>query len=914
MKVKMSWEIKYTFLKFLRRELHIFLTSALLLAPITLTLSANLLHTFGRVYSFKHIFWLSLLVFFLAIGFVWYLLKQLVAWSKTTSLRLKRGDYIILIIGLMPVLAAVYTILSQYVEMPFLHSVRTNFQVEIVRSEENVNEDICILGLRDEKGDKIQRKNISQYTVSGDWIADEQGCLFFSSGQTPAGSVAFDYIGKAGDSFQILVLKRQQAESIVVRINQEPAAKLEGLSKQNFVIVRAVLQYNKTHILVWNIARAVAWVALSLLFFTLLILTLKKIRKIGLAFSFLNNIFKSVEKHPWLEFAFILIIVIFMFWPRGTVASNGTPASTDMAYYLSLAKNLYNGNGYVNPDLSPAIYRGPVFPVLIVLSYLLLGESFFSAIILERTFWALTIFIIYVLGNKLFLPRAGFYAAVLALSAVVINRAFYFVWTDGPLLFFILLAQFMFWQAYKDKLGYKWYILMGVIVGIAYLLKQTAVLIAPLPFILWLFSSEYRTKQALKKLCVYAIVSALFIGCWIGYIYLEGGTLNQALGDFQRAWSLISRFGNLFSVQKPSIQLMSSAKSVYSISLPQIIATFYYRDIAQLFAIAILFPLALLFSAYQALRRKSVAHGYLIAGTLLYGYLIPTQVIANLGFRTNLYFYVAGILLIAAMVIQVSNKIANKFIAETLAFFIICSLVIIQIFGRTYNLRNIAPIQNRQTMDYYNAQFQPLANWINKNVPSDEAILIAEREGNILHILTNGNRQFEIISTCRGEYNFWPAIPCLKPYISFWIFQGITDPDTPRDILEGISEPVFLEKITEKGAKHVIVTKGVYPLYYYLTLHPAFEEVTIVDNSAIFRVVSSPQSISTYPNLHWDTCIGDGTAEYFINLKQNDPARYDSRLQNEIKPWMGLSENDLDAFMNWEGCRFGPFPGEYRLP
>lgn len=909
----MAEETKRGRIKFTYGGLSIFLVGVLLSAPIALAMATFALHLFIKEYSFTQILFPASIIFFPCLGWVWLLLRKFIAWLSFVSLRTR--DYIILAISFTLLLSSVYAILDKYEKISFLDSVRTNFPIEISRTEATpLDEDICIAELKDWYGEKIPERAILQPAVSGDWMMNAGGCLFFSSKEKPVGSATFNYIGRAGEPIKILLLTQSQAKSILVRINQENAfQKIIGISEKNYLIVRTALRFNETQIAIWTLVYAAAWSALLVIVLMLGALRLGR-AKISLALSFCARGLEYLERRSWIGPALILAIVAFMFWPRGTVAANGAPASTDMAYYLSLAKNLYYGNGYVNPDLSPAIYRGPIFPALLALSYLFFGKSVLSAILVERIFFALTIFAIYVLGKKLFNSETGFYAAVLALSVGVFDRVFYFVWTDGPLLCFMLLIQILFWQAYKETSGYKQYVFMGALVGVAYLLKQTVILIAPLPFILWLFSSKYRTWETLKKLGVYAAILSLLVGSWMAYVYLVGGTLNQALGDFQRALSLISRFDNLFRPQLPSAELATASTSVYSTPLPQILATFYNRDIVGLFKIAIFFPLALFFGAYQILRKRNMAYGFLIISILLYSYLLPTQVVANLGFRTNLYFFAAGILLIAAMFTQISGGMSNKRVGRILAFFNICALVVIQTLGGPYQMRKINPIQDARTMDYYKIEYAPMAKWINQNVPPDEAILMAEREGNILHELTDGNRRFEIISTCRGEYNFWPAIPCSKPYISFWIFGGITDSEKPRDILEGISEPIFLEKITKKGATYVIVTRGIFHLYYYLKNHPAFEEVARVETFVVFRVVSPPRPLSTYPNVRWGACLGDGTGEYFKDLKQNDPVRYASRLQDELEPWMGLSEDDVEAFINWQGCHFGNFPGEYRLP
>jgi len=115
--------------------------------------------------------------------------------------------------------------------------------------------------------------------------------------------------------------------------------------------------------------------------------------------------------------------------------------------------------------------------------------------------------------------------------------------------------------------------------------------------------------------------------------------------------------------------------------------------------------------------------------------------------------------------------------------------------------------------------------------------------------------------------------------------------------------------------KYVIITPKLYYLYYYLKVHPDFQEVANIDDKVIFRVISPVQPISSYPNVKWETCLGKGTPEYLKNLEQAKPARFETLFREQLEPWMGLSRQDVTAFENWQGCQFEVvFPGEYLLP
>jgi len=618
---------------------------------------------------------------------------------------------------------------------------------------------------------------------------------------------------------------------------------------------------------------------------------------------FYQSIYDFFKKHVWLEFAIILFFIALNFW------TDESWASPDVAYYLSLAKNLYRGIGYVNPDLTHAIYRGPILPVLIAFSYRIFGEFFRSALIVERLFWAATILISYILGWKLFNRRVGFMTALFVLSIEIISMTFNFIWTDGPLVFFILLLQLIFWQAYKKDYSYLWYIFTGLVMGIAYLLKQTAALIAPLPFIIFLIFPEYRTRKTLKHLLVFAAVFSLFVVGWMWYVHSAGGSPGQVAGDFRQAFSLVSRFKNVFN----NTNNVNTNPNSYSISIFQIFKIFYERDIVQFFKFAIVFPLGLGVLIYQSIIKKSRPDIFLLFGVLLFSYLIPSQVVVDYNYRTNLYFYIIGLLYLAVMIDRLSLKVGNKFAGALIAFLITGFLIYIQTAGVFFIISKPKLISNSEkTMGYFNVDYQPLADWINENILPSEIIMMNSRDSNYLHILTDGNRRFEEIYNCSGEDRFSPASRCVPPYISLWIHNRSSDINFPRDSFLGISEPWIIENINENHVDFIIVTPRTFSLYQYLSLHPGFEFSAIVNDSfAIFRIVQPVKPISSYPDIIWNTCLGAEVPQYLQNLKQANPARYQYLLNNHIEPWMGLTDQDLDAFKNWQGCKFGEWTSNF---
>jgi 4-amino-4-deoxy-L-arabinose transferase-like glycosyltransferase len=874
---------------------------------ITLPIVVTWFDLLGRINSAKDLALAVFGIFLWLICGIWLILSSLLCWLHSKQIHSSRRDTILLLIALVAVVTAVYFGWTSYGRKNFPNRDFSNFEVQISRAEgSNTSGSICILEISDRKGKKIQPEHEQEagFSFTGDWAVRKEGCQYFLQGNA-MGSLRFYYAGRAGENIQFLFRDHQEGGNVLIHFNGEQITEVNlesELEGNKSVFVR--LRFNRVQTLIWDVLRTFRWCALLVLFIMGVTLGLRNVHPSPQILA----LARLPENHPWVILIPLIFVAILMFWPPGV------SISPDVGYYLSLAKNLYYGNGYVNPDLSPNIFRGPVFPLLISFSYMLFGESFRSAIILERIFWFLTILIAYALGRQLYNPRVGFLAASFILAAGVINQAFIRIWTDGPLTFAILALQLMFWQAFISQRDAKWYVLMGAFMGITYLLKQTVIFIAPLPLLTWLVFSEYRTRQTFKRLLVFYLAFAVFYFGWEGYVYLAGGSSGQITGTLQTGitfLSYISRGSSVVDTAQSSSLPRGAQSSI--LSLLEILHTFYTRDILQFYRIAILFPVSLVFLLYQAIVRKTKPDIFLALGLLLYSPLILVQVVVNFSFRQNLYFYCVVLLCIATMLDRLFGGLPFKKFSNAVVVTVAISLICIQLSGGNYSFPKTVSLKTPERLPYLST-YREAAAWVDENVKPDMKIMIPSREGNFFHVLTAGNRQFEVLNTCMGEVSFSVAEKCIPPYISFWVYKGTTDPNEPRDFFQGISEPVFLSTIRDKSVEYIFVTPTIYSLYRYLVVHPDFEEVDIIDNIAIFRVTGPVHSIADYQNIEWEPCIGRGTSTYLKNLKDTDANRFEMRLQKQLEPWMGLDREDLDAFMNWQGCQFEVnFPGSYRV-
>ncbi len=862
----------------LLRRGRLLLISAALSLPISFIASLAFLYAIGRRDSFRVLAASSL------IGLI--LLAWPVAWVLS---RFIRRPWIKSAASYWPyyVLACILSIVAGY--QAWIHFPPAGFNQPhaaynvMISSEAGTTGDICLLQVRDNHGRSIRpgANSVSSVAVSGDWTQKAGSCSYFSQGSTP-GSLVIRYAGQFDEVLSFQFRQTQSGGTVLIRVNDQNAVRRNLHADVDRDLIVSVTM-DSGELLVWNAVGSVSWGAafLGLLILLAVVLSyaerkswyargLTGIRSyisrgttaVTTSTAGPNDLLLSSRTQAAVErierlaadpLTYLAIAALLLFWP---VTSR---ASSDVAYYLSLAKNLYHGNGYVNTDLSAAIYRGPVFPWLISVSYAIFGMSFRSALVVERLFWLLSILIAYLLGARIFNRRVGLLAALFVLFAGVINEVYSSIWTDGPLASLVLVVQFTCWHVFQKQRGTKWYVLIGILLGLAYLLKQTALFIVPLPLLTWALFSDYRTSQNFLRLLVcYLTFSVFFIG-WMVYVYWSGGSQGQVLMDLSLGISFLSYIGrSITNFIGGGFAAHGSTPGSQSVLSPlQIIRAYYGTHIAPYFRPAILFPVTLAYTAYQALWRRSRPDIFLGLGLLLFSSLIPIQVVTNFGPRVDLYLYIIILILVAAMLDRILHALPKP-ISIVLTPLAVVAVIWMEI-QYSPPLQLFTPRLFNQPLKYY-ADYLPTAVWIKNNVRPDDKIIMELRDSEILDSLMSSNRHFKLLNTCVGELSFFPAQRCTPPYISFWIYKGVTDPDAPRDALFAISEPSFLSSIESGDVKYVIVTPRVYSLYFYLKVHPAFQEVAKLGDNVVFRVISPVRPISAYPNVKWDTCIGQGNS------------------------------------------------------
>ena len=351
---------------------------------------------------------------------------------------------------------------------------------------------------------------------------------------------------------------------------------------------------------------------------------------------------------------------------------------SDSPTYAWLANKMSSGNFNLGRDVFD--FRVMMyFPI--ALFFKLFGVNTYTA-----TVWSLitslgSIFIIYKIGELIFNKRVALFSALL-LSVFPIEIAYSTQLNpDVPFAFFIALSIFLFLKNEKSKKSYKlFYILIGILGGIAYLFKETGMIV-------FFFFPVYIIYKRKIKLEYFLILIGLFVVLFIESIY---GFL--FLNDFFARYHIVSEYYCEFWI-KPVHDISSFPKLAFNLDNDW---KFMYWNKQLLFGFFYYF--LLLGTIYLLFRKQKEVHVVLIwfLVFLLYmqfGFqclnpLIPLHILER-------HFIILNIPTTLIVSCFLDNLCKNKFLRILcilfLSFLIITSL---------YFVKNVVKRFNIETTDF----------------------------------------------------------------------------------------------------------------------------------------------------------------------------------------------------------------------
>ena len=436
----------------------------------------------------------------------------------------------------------------------------------------------------------------------------------------------------------------------------------------------------------------------------------------------------------------IVIIVALLIFPVKGVPVNNTTANWLHAASIPLHR--------LGPEvISNDILGVPLFPIILASAFKLGGKTVQSASLATRIFFALGIILIYLLGRTFYGIAVGLLSSGLVLTSYGVNLVACFIQTDIVLPFFILLFIFIYYIT-LTRSSRIWAIFAGISLGLALMVKESALLCLGLPFgMVFLAPKGKRGK--------YAKLGFWVIGTLVILLVLEAIYVTLAIDYFNSILDL-ARF--LYQKSKVVAEISSFAQWTYlfTTGFPKTIFKYYHSYLQDVTPLSLLMIFGWLFVLIRGFISKKTSDLILAVFGICFLPLIlwTTNIVHRFGQTAMIYiflyiplatFVVSCISLLIRYAIKFNNKYKKFNIfnsADKKYPGLVCSSLIVlvgfflikaQLFDKndstwklwtdhSYSLSIFAKKKFEVYGRYTNEQ-QAAAEWLKKNAPKNSKII-----------------------------------------------------------------------------------------------------------------------------------------------------------------------------------------------
>lgn len=583
----------------------------------------------------------------------------------------------------------------------------------------------------------------------------------------------------------------------------------------------------------------------------------------------------------------------------------------DGAKYLSYGLNIFEGNGFSEADGS-LIYRRPGLPYLIALSFKLFGPTVSSAFLVVRLFFIFEIIAVYFLCTELFNKWVGFVASLLVLSSTSLNVWSTYIHLDHIVPVFMLVYLAFSYRA-MVRSSYRDFILAGVSLGIGCLVKETALLVTPVPLLTVCLTKEFWQTRVVKGLLLSYLALFIVFLPWSIYAYFgaKAGIGYAAVGS---------------SAALAKNKLVDYDQNVAQLGIAQYfqaITTYYEIYMLPHFKMSALIVSAWVAAVVMALTKRDRA--YIYFSIMLLPLLVIVLFQGTVGYRERqgIILYLLSYCALANFFFLLSKwlsnliKVYSKFSPSKQNFSTYLALLLFTTFAIYFQLYQEQVIAGRMTsftnefntLEHFTQAPETLtwsvngrrgevaedvADWLLENVPEGTSFLSDAQYLSAIYFYTQANFQFHELFypsvlwyMDETNHQTLPLNPSSHPTqpLFVWALDSSTG-KLEQSRLFVLLETYLHQQIQEKSVEFIIVPPRVGFLSTYFMEAPGFSKVASFDHGAIqiFRVVDSQR---TEFDLHVSTTV----SPFLDTIAERNLPRYEQITDTFFQSLLGWTPN-----------------------
>jgi len=224
---------------------------------------------------------------------------------------------------------------------------------------------------------------------------------------------------------------------------------------------------------------------------------------------------------PGRQAALVICVILVLAAP---LLIHAKPAllNADESLYLSEALNIAEGKGLTYTSGENVHHRPPLFPALLAADLKVLGTSQGNAYWVSKFAAVGAAILLYLLGRELFGFWTGVLGAVLTVGSSYLSALSTTLYLDTTETAFLLLSILLLARALRQPTAWT-FALSGAALGASFLVKETALLWLPPPFLGWLTWREHRSKQVALGAIAFAASFGVVTAWWWVWVFAVTG-------------------------------------------------------------------------------------------------------------------------------------------------------------------------------------------------------------------------------------------------------------------------------------------------------------------------------------------------------------------------------------------------------